>query len=99
MCEREYEFVDDTINSYSPANKLHRRVRRIVENKVVSIEVSQPVSPNTTCNGRDVIDIRFLNHCSHGLLHSSLSKLELGVLVPDCFEIEVWSTSQGFQKL
>lgn len=55
-------------------------------------------SSNTSGDGRYVVDVRFLNHRSHSLLDRTLTKLEFRVLIPDSFEIEIWTSDQGLQE-
>ena len=56
---------------------------------MMPVEIGQRLSSNTSGDGRDVIDVGFLHHCAHGLLNSALGELELCVLFPDGFEVEV----------
>lgn len=35
-----------------------------------------------------MVDVWFLNHCRHGLLHRPISEFEVSVLIPDALEIK-----------
>lgn len=48
MGETEDEFVDDSVNSNSPADQLQSRVLGIVEDEVVEIELAQMSAPNAS---------------------------------------------------
>ena len=98
MGEAENEFIDYSIDSDSPANKIQLGVIRIVEDEMVSVEMRQVFSTNATCNGWYVVDVWLLDHGRHRLLHGALTKFELGVLVPYRFYIKVRTTDQWFEE-
>jgi len=45
---------------------------------------------------RHVINIWFCNHRGHRLLDIALAELEESMLVPDSFEVKIWSTEMLF---
>ena len=48
MCEFEDEFVNHTIDANRATDKLEISIRRIVEDKIVSIKGRQTASPDAT---------------------------------------------------
>jgi hypothetical protein len=49
--------------------------------------------------GRNVVDVGFLHHGAHGMLHRSIGKLVVGVLFPDLLQVEVRTVHLRFQEL
>ena len=92
MCKAENKLINDSIDSYGPADEVQCSIIGIIEDEMVSIEICQVIPSDTASDGGDVIDVRLLYHGSHRLLNRTLAKFELGMLVPYGFEIEVWAT-------
>ena len=98
MSKAEDKLVNNSIDSHSPADEVQCSIIWVIEDEMFPIEIRQVVSSNTTSDGRDVIDIRLLYHSSHSLLNSTLAKLELGMLVPYGFKVEIWTTHQRLEE-
>lgn len=88
MSEIEDELVNHSVYAYRPANKLQCCVVRVTKDKVISVKVSKLDSSDSAGQSRDMIDIRFLNHRCHGLLHRTCLELVTGMLIPDGFKVE-----------
>lgn len=52
----------------------------------------------TTTYSRDVIDVRLLNHSSHGVLNGAVGKLIVCVLIPDRFKVEERASDKGLEE-
>ena len=113
MCELEDELVDYAINAHRPADELHLRISRIVEDEVVFIELRECLSTDAayqlvrsvsgSAHARmahrwHMIHVWLLNHSAHGVLHRAIRELIVGVLIPDGFKVEVRAAEFGFEE-
>lgn len=98
MGEAEDELINDPIDAHSSTDQFESGIFGVVEDEMVTVKVRQFRSPDTSSQGRDVVDIGLLDHSRHGLFHRSLTKLIQAVLFPDLFEIEERPAENWFQK-
>lgn len=48
--------------------------------------------------GRDMVHVRFVDHCRHRMLNTPILELEVRVLVPDSLQVKVRSIHVFLQK-
>lgn len=114
MCKLEDELVYYTINANCTTNKLELGVGRVVEDKVVPVKVCQLLStdsasqlqrvsilnyPNRHTYCWNMVNVWFLDHCTHGVLNRPISKFVVCVFLPNSFEVKVRSFHSRFEKL
>ena len=67
MGEADRQFFDDLIITDRPRDACHLHIWwKKLTNKMIAIKCAHAITPNTTSDGRHMIEMWVIAHCSHG---------------------------------